>query len=131
VQVVVSDAEAFRRVLVLITDGMAQGGYATQLSALHRANAEGVMVYAAGLSGSQGANAGVLRGFTQATGGWSVMLNHGEDFTPVFKRMGEELHNQYVMSIMSTAASSEPITVRARNPTYKVRSQRGHVATPR
>ena len=131
VRVVASDKEAFRRIVLLITDGMENGGYATNVGALALANAEGVMVYATGLRGTRGVNAGLLDGFTRATGGWFVVLEKGEDFTPVFKRLGAHLHDQYVMSIQSTAGDMVPVTVRARNPAYTARSQRVRLAVPR
>ena len=130
VQVVAKDNEAFRRIVLLITDGMENGGYATNVEALSRANTEGVMVFATGLRGTRGVNAGLLEGITRATGGWFVLLEQGQDFTPVFKRLGAYLHNQYVMSVQSAAGDMQRVTVRARNPAYKARSQRVRSAIP-
>ena len=130
VQVVAKDNEAFRRIVLLITDGMENGGYATNVEALSRANTEGVMVFATGLRGTRGVNAGLLEGITRATGGWFVLLEQGQDFTPVFKRLGGYLHNQYVISVQSAAGDMQRVTVRARNPAYKARSQRVRSAIP-
>jgi VWFA-related protein len=130
VRVVSSDGEAFRRILLLVTDGMINGGYATESSALHRATDAGVLVYATGLRGVMGLDSPLLTGFTRATGGWYVTLKKGEDFTPIFKRIGEELHNQYVMSFLSTDAA-QPVQVRVKDPELKVRTQRGRNITPK
>ena len=51
IRVLQTDGEAHRRVLILITDGMEHGGYASQSSARKMANDVCVLVYATGLMG--------------------------------------------------------------------------------
>ena len=131
VRVAQTDREAFRRVLVLVTDGKTNGGFSTQSAAQNVAIEAGVLIYATGLRGIQGLDSPLLTNVTKATGGWYTPLKEGDDYTPVFKRIGGELHNQYVMAFLTTATTNLPVVVRVKDPTFKVRTVRGRNVTPR
>ena len=131
IKAVMRDGEAFRRVLVLVTDGVVHGGFATAGSATTLAVREGVLVYAVGISGEEGRADGLLAGLAKETGGGFLPLNvtdpkQQRDYTPAFQRIAEELHAQYVIAFDAPAGSSGKLTVTVSNPELKVRARKGY-----
>jgi len=131
IKVLRRDGEAFRRVLVLVTDGKENGGYATGSTAIQLATQSGVLIYAVGLKGVGGRADALLRDLTAATGGGYLPIEQpkeGEksDYRPAFKQIAEELHGQYVMAFDSKPGASGKLSVTVNKPGLKVRARRGY-----
>jgi Ca-activated chloride channel homolog len=126
-----TDGEAFRRALILVTDGKEEGGYATKASALEMANRVGVLVYAVGLRGTLGRADSRLQDLTRESGGGYYPLEDGQDFASAFKRIAEELHGQYVLGIESEARAKGPLNVAVNRPGVTVRATKGVVTSVR
>ena len=127
IQVLEGDGEAFRRVLVLITDGKTNGGFATATSATEMARRSNVLIYAAGLRGIGGRDGPLLRDLTQSTGGAYLPLDEGQDFTPAFKRIAEELHGQYILGFEARPGSTGKLRVTVSREDLTVRARKGYV----
>ena len=118
------DGEAVRRVIMLVTDGIENGSWATQGSAEASANRAGVLIYAVGLFGTGGRAGNLLRDVTAATGGGYFPLENKADFPKAFQRIGEELHTQYILGFepkqagmsgnLKVSVKPQGLTVRAR-----------------
>jgi len=126
IKVLRTDGEAFRRVLVLVTDGKENGGYATASSATRLANEVGVLLYAVGLQGIDGRDGALLRDLSQATGGGYLPLEEKGNYDPAFRRIAEELHGQYVLAFESQPGASGKLSVTVSRPGLKVRARHGY-----
>jgi hypothetical protein len=131
VKVLQTDGEAFRRVLVLVTDGKTNGGYATASSATRRANEAGVLVFATGLIGMGGRDGPLLRELTRSTGGLYLPLDEKTDYLATFQRIAEELHGQFLLAFESEPGRSGSLKVAVNRPDLTVRSRRGYAVPPR
>ena len=130
IQTLQTDGEAHRRVLVLVTDGKENGGYATGESAKRMANNVGVLVYAVGLQGIRGRADTLLQDLTLSTGGAYLPLEEKDDFGPPFRRIAEELHAQYILGFESKPGAFGSLQVTVKTPGLTVRSRRGYVVPP-
>jgi VWFA-related protein len=131
IRVLGNDGEAFRRVLLLVTDGKTNGGYAKPSTAMQLAKREGVLIYAVGLLGTHGRDGELLRDLTVETGGAYLPLEEKDDFVPPFQRIAAELHGQYILAFETAPGASGRLTVKVSNPALSVRSRKGYVVPAR
>ena len=155
--------EEGRRVILVFTDGvdepMNPGANSNSLSGvMHRADEENVMVYAIGLSGTNGRPAmppGMGRGGTgryggmarpgpprvsgpdpglkkisHETGGGYFELTGAQGLGDTFKRVIDELHHQYLLGFSPTVLDGKrhKLTVTAKDPGVTVRARQSYVA---
>lgn len=97
-----------------------------------RAEQNGVMVYAVGVEVFGRRHDGDLRTLAQNTGGELFRMKDGESLTPVFTRIAEELHWQYLLGFVPTVTdgSSARIEVRAKRRGLQVRARRSFAVAP-
>ena len=97
-----------------------------------RAEQNGVMVYAVGVEVFGRRRDGDLRTLAQNTGGELFRMNDGESLTPVFTRIAEELHSQYLLGFVPTATdgTSATIEVRSTRRGLQVRARRSFAVRP-
>jgi Ca-activated chloride channel homolog len=112
------DSESIRKVMVIITDGMENSSRAKTDGVIRRTQAAGALVYTVGFLGIEGRlvrNDGLLREFTQETGGRHFPLEDKDPVAPVFKRIGEELRGHYVLGFTPrSSGSSGKLAVRVK-----------------
>jgi len=119
------DAEAFRRVALLVTDGDDNASYGNVVTATNFANRTGVIIYAIGLS--RGMTATDLSHLASATGGSYFSLDRRADFTEAFRQVGEEIHAQYILGFEPAQPGSVgSLKVTTRNPGLTVRARHGY-----
>jgi Ca-activated chloride channel homolog len=125
IDAVSKDAETPRRVVLVITDGMDNvsmlrpqdvGRYAAQF---------GVMVYAIGMSGTEGIDDSPLRTLAEDTGGGYYRLLDRDDLPRTFARVAEELRHQYVFGVTPAGdGSTHKLDVRVRRANAIARARR-------
>lgn len=109
---------------------MATGSSAREVAA--RAEQNGVMVYAVGVEVNGKRRDDELRMIARNTGGELFRMKDGESLTPVFTRIAEELHSQYLLGFVPTVTdgASARIEVRAKRRGLQVRSRRSFAIKP-
>jgi len=139
-----------RRVVLVFTDGAdrpmnPQRANNNSLDdVMERAVQENVMVYAIGLVGNNPMGpGGRWRGFgggdrpdkglqtiADQTGGGYFELTRTADLASTFKRVAEELHQQYVLGFAPPAldGKTHKLDVRVKDPAMKVRARKSYVA---
>jgi len=123
------DGEAVRRVIMLVTDGIDNASSATEASATAFANREGVLIYAVGLFGTGGRYGSLMRDLTAATGGGYYPLENKSDFPKAFRRIGEELHTQYILGFEAVRPGvSGTLKVSVKQPGLTVRARKNYVS---
>jgi len=90
------------------------------------------MVYAVGVEVFGRRRDGDLRTLAQNTGGELFRMNDGESLTPVFTRIADELHSQYLLGFVPTVTDgrSARIEVRAKRGGLQVRARRSFAVAP-
>lgn len=136
------DAETGRRVVLTLTDGVAEGsllGYDVGRQEVERRTlAGGFMIYAIGLAGGDKTPATVLRSsldgqmvqLVARTGGGHFELASNDDLEATFSRVAEELRRQYLIGIVqgSSDGKTRSIEVVTRSRDLNVRARRSYVA---
>lgn len=97
-----------------------------------RAERNGVMVYAVGVAVNGRRQDGDLRTLARNTGGELFRMQDGESLTPIFTRIAEELHSQYLLGFVPTVTdgTSARIDVRTKRRGLDVRARRSFAITP-
>lgn len=109
---------------------MATGSSAREVAT--RAEQNGVMVYAVGVEVNGRRADNDLRTIARNTGGELFRMRDGESLTPVFARIAEELHSQYLLGFVPTVTDgkSARIDVRAKQRGLDVRARRSFAIKP-
>jgi Ca-activated chloride channel family protein len=104
--------------------GTATGASIREVAA--RAERNGVLVYAIGVESMAGWRDADLKTLARNTGGESFRMNEGESLTPLFERIAEELHSQYLLGFTPTVGGGRTgrIEVRMKRRGLDVRSRR-------
>jgi len=98
-----------------------------------RAERNGVLVYAVGVEAfGRRRMDGDLRTLARNTGGELFRLKDDEPMTPLFERIAEELHHQYLLGFVPTtpAGQSGKIEVRVKRSGFTVRARRSFLVAP-
>jgi len=105
---------------------------ATMREVAARAERNGVLVYAIGVEAFGRRMDGDLRTLARNTGGELFRLKDDEPMTPVFERVAEELHHQYLLGFVPTtrAGESGKIEVRVKRSGFTVRARRSFLVAP-
>jgi Ca-activated chloride channel family protein len=124
------DNQAGRRVILILTDGVANPQDRSAVEIQSRAINEGFMVYAIGVEGT-GLDP-ILKDMTDYTGGGYFELGAADDLASTFARVVDELRHQYVLGFTPTALDGRRhrLDVKLASPGAKARARRYYVATP-
>jgi Ca-activated chloride channel family protein len=149
------DAEAGRRVVLLLSDGKDSGPigfrqrYVSQAEVIDRARNEDVMVYAIGMRsrGARQMQPGIGPGGLQAmmtadlpdpglarvaeeTGGGYTEIRFGQDLVAAFARVADELHSQYLLGFAPPKrdGKTHDLDVRVSKRDAKPRARKSYVA---
>jgi Ca-activated chloride channel family protein len=97
-----------------------------------RAERNGVLVYAVGVEVAGRREDSDLRTIARNTGGELFRMEEGESLTPVFERIAEELHSQYLIGFVPTVRDgrSARIEVRTTRRGLQVRARRSFAVEP-
>lgn len=97
-----------------------------------RAEQNGVMVYAVGVEVNGRRQDGDLRTIARNTGGELFRMRDHESLTPVFTRIAQELHSQYLLGFVPTVTdgSSARIEVRSKRRGLQVRARQSFAVAP-
>jgi Ca-activated chloride channel family protein len=95
-----------------------------------RAERNGVLVYAIGVESMSGCRDGELKTLARNTGGESFRMKDGESLTPLFARIAEELHSQYLLGFVPRVRNGVAgrIDVRMKRRGLEVRARRTYAA---
>ncbi len=119
-----------RKAIVLLTDGDDTSSQFGFDRVLEEAKSQNVIVYGIGLGGE--VRRGVLKDFSEETGGRSFSIKKASELADVYERIAEELRKQYFLtySTSNQVWDGRWITVeaRSRNEKLKVRARRGYFA---
>ena len=127
-----------RRVVLVFTDGYdTMRGRPTLNDVLARAEADEFMIYGIGLRGlsrdglnrSEPPDPGVQALATQSGGGY-FELSTASDLGQTFKRVADELHQQYLLGFQTLATDGKvhQLEVRVKRPGFTVRARKSYVA---
>ena len=133
------DAESGRRVIILVTDGIsrddanctpastaATGPCTTSRDVSRQALQNEFMVYAIGFSALDPD----IRNITTESGGGHVALAQDADLAAAFRRVLDELHQQYILGFTPAAldGKTHKLDVRMTKPGLTARARRSYVA---
>ena len=98
-----------------------------------RAERNGVLIYAVGVEAHGRRMDDDLRTLARNTGGELFRLKDDEPMTPVFARIAQELHHQYLLGFVpaTRAGESGKIEVRVKRSRFTVRARRSFLVSPR
>jgi Ca-activated chloride channel homolog len=130
-----------RRVILVLTDGDDTESRTMKLgTAIDRARAEEVMVYAIGLESNYFNGERMvktrpdsgLRKIADETGGGYFELKRSSELSSTFTRVAEELHSQYVIAFAPTQLDGKvhKLVVRMKQPGMTARARRSYLASP-
>jgi Ca-activated chloride channel homolog len=127
-----------RRVIVVFTDGEDTESKTRVRYVVNRARAEDVMIYVIGLEGRHfdgdefvdSEPDPKLRTLARETGGGYFELERTSGLASTFRRVGEELHSQYVLAFVPTSPDGHvhKLRVRVKNRRLTVRARRSYLA---
>lgn len=122
-----------RKAMILLSDGEDTASQAGFNRVLEEAKSNNTMIFAIGLGGwGSGPRKGVLRDFSDYTGGRPFFVNKAADLAEVYEKIAEELRTQYYLAYSTSNEDWDGrwIDLRVENtrPGVKVRSRRGYFA---
>jgi Ca-activated chloride channel homolog len=97
-----TDAEAIKRVIVVITDGDDNGSYGNEQSAATAIRRAGATVYAIGVA-ENNASARALQEIADESGGRYFVLRREDDLGRAFRLLTEEIRSQYILGFKPPA----------------------------
>jgi len=127
-----TDDEAIRRVVLVITDGRDHGSAAREDTVVRLAGTEGVMVYVIALFGHEGIARRSLQQVARETGGGFLVLTEKDDLGATLRRLVEELHRQYILGFTPRGADGgkHKLTVDLKRPGLTVRARQTYDIQP-
>jgi Ca-activated chloride channel family protein len=126
-----------RKALILLSDGADTDSQFPRERVIEEAKAADVALYTIGLGagGTDLSARGLLKEFSEATGGQAIFIKDAAELTTVFARITDDLRNQYYLTYESANETYDgrwvPIEVRTRNSDYSVRARSGYFAARR
>jgi VWFA-related protein len=128
VQALLTDGEAVRRIVVILTDGKENVSYGKEKTTLERAGRAGVAVFPIYLPDPQGQNGEARKTMVRLaaeTGGSVVPVDKRTDLPQAFATLGEELHHQYILGFVPSATSPglRRLSVSVKKPGLTVRAR--------
>jgi Ca-activated chloride channel homolog len=124
-------SEGGRRVILIVTDAEDNCSRADSAVVRDRVAQDGAMVYAVGVRGREGLDAGELEALARATGGWYFELKPDADLDSAMGRIAEEVHRQYVLGFTAAVLDDRihRIEVKVSKAGLTVRARRSYVAS--
>ena len=124
------EGETRRRVVLVLTDGDDNSSEVDPREVVMHATRDGVMVYAVSIRSSDSRPSRPLRDLSVATGGAFIDLQNHESLVTVFRRVADELHNQYLLgfSPSSLDGRTHSLTVKAKRRGVSVRARSSYYA---
>jgi Ca-activated chloride channel family protein len=125
--------ETGRKVIVVITDGEDTSSKLRKEAAIEAAQRSDVLIYGIGVRGDFGVNFGVLKRFSEDTGGL-FFSPHARlaEIEAAFRAIGEDLQGQYSLAYSSTNqkrdGSFRNIEVRSKTSSIHIRARKGYYA---
>jgi Ca-activated chloride channel family protein len=129
-----------RRVILVFTDGDDQGSRTGMGTAIDRARADEVMVYAIGFQSDYFDGVRMVRTrpdrglqkLADETGGGYFELKKSADLGPTFSRIALELHSQYVLGFEPAQLDGKvhKLGVRVKKPSMVARARKSYLAAP-
>jgi VWFA-related protein len=120
-----TDNEALRRVVLVITDGDDTASFTTPAIATAWAARGAAAVYAIGFIGERGMVAERLRAVVDATGGAAFGVDEHTDLSKAFRQLSDELHHQYLLGFVPVTSTPGQhrltVTTRRRGLTVRAR----------
>jgi Ca-activated chloride channel family protein len=121
-----------KKALLILSDGDDRNSRTTVKNLQDRIRASEVLVYALGVEGDEGVNAGALRKLTDETGGRTEIVHGFRNLDSATARLADELNQQYVLGYATPAGSKgewHTIKVEVRKRGLKIRARSGYVAS--
>jgi VWFA-related protein len=119
-----------RKAEVLLTDGVDHGSKETIESAIEQAQRADTLLYSILFAGKEGGGRGVLQRMSRETGGGYFEVSRGQSIDAIYKRIEEELRNQYSIGYTSDRPSSggafRTIKLKTRREDLVVQARRGY-----
>ena len=122
-----------RKVVVLLSDGADTASQFGFNRVLEEAKTNNTMIFTIGLTGEGGgARRDVLEEFSEVTGGHLFMVKKPKELGEVYRKIAEELGNQFYLSYSTTNTEWDghwiKLKVESTIPGVKVRARRGYFA---
>ncbi len=125
--------ETGRKIIIVITDGEDTSSKLRKEEAIEVAQKNDVLIYGIGVRGDLGTNFGVLKKFSEETGGsfFSPRARFAE-IQSAFKAIGADIQGQYSLAYRSTNTkrdgSFRAIEIRCKQGGVRVRARKGYYA---
>ena len=114
---------------MLLSDGDDSSSQFAYARILEEAKAQSVLIYAIGLGDVKKS---VLKEFSETTGGRAYFVAKAGQLADVYKKIAEELRQQYYLSYSTTNKNWDgrfiKLQVKSDNPDWTVRARRGYFA---
>lgn len=125
--------ETGRKIIVVITDGEDTSSRLRDKAAIQAAQENDVLIYGIGVRSEMGTNFGVLKRFSEETGGLFFSPRaRFQEVQAAFKAIGADLQGQYSLAYSSTNSkrdgSFRTIDLRSKAPGIRIRARRGYYA---
>ena len=119
-----TDAEAIKRLIVVITDGEDASSYGTQQTAAAAIRRAGATVWATGVVENT-PSARTLQEIADESGGRYLVLRREEDIARAFRMMTDEVRSQYLLGFKpAEGITTGRVDVSVTKPSLTVRSRR-------
>jgi Ca-activated chloride channel family protein len=125
-----------RKAVVILSDGEDTSSQFPYDRVLEEAKSQNLLIYGIGLgiSWGQGPQRGVLKEFSDVTGGRAHFVNKATELAGVYQRIAEELRRQYFIAYSTENKVWDgrwiKLSVDAKDSGLKVRARRGFFAVP-
>lgn len=125
--------ETGRKVIVVITDGTDTASKIAEKEAIETAQRSDVLIYGIGVRDEYGASFGVLKRFSEETGGSFFSPNSKlAEIRAAFQAIGEDLQAQYSIAYRPTNEKRDgafrTIELRCKIPGVRIRARKGYYA---
>ncbi len=121
-----------RKAIILLSDGEDTASFFSQKRVLEEAKASDTLIYSIGVGGALGTARGVLRDFSEYTGGTSFFVKDPEELAQVYRRIADELGSQYYLTYSTDNDTWDgrwmKVEVKSERPGVDVRARRGYFA---
>jgi Ca-activated chloride channel family protein len=125
-----------RKAVVILSDGEDTSSQFSYDRVLEEAKSQNLLIYGIGLGSGwgQGPRRGVMKEFTDVTGGRAHFVGKASELGDVYQKIAEELRRQYFVAYQTENKNWDgrwiKIGVEMKKPDLKVRARRGYFAVP-
>jgi Ca-activated chloride channel family protein len=124
------EEESGRRVVLIISDGDDNSSEADSTRVAQQTLQNGVMIYAVGVRGAERRRSDALKELAIGTGGWFFELKTRDNLSATFRRVANELHNQYLIGFSPGVldGNAHRVSVRVKRRGLKARVRTNYIA---